>query len=81
MTFYKLFFSFWCIILLIITLFLCNEFRYFKQQAYELSQLKDEYSTYVLALKKLISEYDATESQTSMKQMLSDQKKNLLIPD
>lgn len=78
MNVYKLFLSFWCIILLTITIFLCNEFLYFKQQAYALSQLKDEYATYVLALKKLISEYEVTESQTAVKQGVGDQKKKPL---
>lgn len=77
MSFYKLFFIFWCIILTIITTFLFAEYRYFKRQAYELSQLKDDYSTYVLALKKLISEYDvASQSQANgLGQKASEQKK------
>lgn len=79
MTFYKVFISFWCIILVLVTGFLVREYRYFSHQARELSQLKDEYATYVLALKKLMSEYD--ESARSHTPVVSDQKKKLVNRD
>lgn len=73
----KLFFVVWCIVLTIITAFLVREYYYFKHQAHELSQLKDDYSTYVLALKKLISEHDASEQPhvQAVGQKPNDQKK------
>lgn len=43
-----------------VTMLLIYEYRYFKSKVAQLELLKEDYTTYLLTLKKLVSEYDKT---------------------
>lgn len=71
----KLIFFVWCGLLCAITGLLVAEYHFFKEHSTQLSRLKDEYSTYVLAFKKLIIEYNSLKESTTELADSTEQKK------
>ncbi len=54
------------------TILLMHEYRYFKQQAEELMQLKEDYQTYISAVKRMMVDRSKEESQDSDLQKKKD---------
>ncbi len=59
----KLIFIVWSILLLGLTGLLLEEYRFFKKQNVQLNHLKDDYANHLLALKKLMAEYDGPKEE------------------
>lgn len=57
----------WFLITFFLVSLLIYEYAYFKNRAEELCQLRDDYSTYVLALKKLVVEYSSADNSDKKK--------------
>jgi murein DD-endopeptidase MepM/ murein hydrolase activator NlpD len=68
----KIIFCVWFLILAFVTGLLIVEYRFFKEQAYQLGQLKNDYAMYIGSLKKLITEHAIKD------QVTEDQKKKTL---
>lgn len=68
----KIIFCVWFFILAAITGLLVIEYRFFREQASQLSQLKSDYAMYIGSLKKLIIEHNSKEH------VIEDQKKKTL---
>lgn len=62
----------WFFLLTVVTWLLVAEYRFFKEQAYSLGQLKNDYAIYIGSLKKLITEHNSKE------QVAEDQKKKTI---
>lgn len=64
-------------ILTISALLLISEYRYFKQQAEKLVEIKDEYRNYLIAVKKIVDEYNKSKDQdeSSLSEDDSEKKK------
>lgn len=57
----------WFLITFFLISLLAYEYAYFKNRAEELCQLRDDYSTYILALKKLIVEHSSIDNNDKKK--------------
>lgn len=63
----------WCCAMFFISSLLILEYRFFKNQALQLEHLKEDYSSYVSALKKLISEYSQSiDAQGELKKKMNN---------
>ena len=72
----KLVFAFFFILMSITSGFLIYEYHFFKKKVEQLDSLKDEYTTYVLTLKRMILEYDKSK-ETQDSEYLDEKKKQL----
>lgn len=73
----KLTFFVWCLIMCIVTSLLVAEYKYFKDRTAQLIQLKDDYTSYILALKKLITERSIKDaSQESVSDLIKNNSDN-----
>lgn len=67
----------WFFILTIITGLLVTEYRFFKETAIQLNQLKDDYTGYIISLKKLINDHQSKD-QLDPELKVQDQKKKII---
>lgn len=54
---------------------LCYEYFYFKYQAERLLELKEEYRGYIVAVKKIVDDYNQLQEQTQSDQQSNEKKK------
>lgn len=62
-----------------ISLLLIVEYRFFHDQAQKMLELKEEYRTYTLAVKKILNEYNALKEQANSSTNTSDPLKNSFL--
>lgn len=63
-------------ILIIASGFLIHEYHFFKQQSQRMMEIKEDYRTYVLAVKKILHDYNKTKERLEELETLVVEKKN-----
>jgi murein DD-endopeptidase MepM/ murein hydrolase activator NlpD len=79
MPLHKLLLMSWCGIMIVVSGFLVAEYRFFKVQAQQLEQLKDDYAQHIALLKKRMLEYPENEEVKKKDILASETSKRLLL--
>lgn len=61
-------------VMFVITMLLVKEYRFFKRQAEDLGLLKEDYNNYILALRRVLLDYEHSQEK---EEMPTGEKKNL----
>lgn len=74
----KLFFGALCASMTFITVLLFSEYRFFAVQAEEMISLKEEYQAHLLAVNRVLQDYNKTKEKLELAESMLEQKKLIL---